>query len=901
MYSFIAQKRSSFFIVFLVTTLLTLLSSVLFLSQPVYARLSSIEGGCTADGITTGYSSPFTATKEQCLGRDTSRINYYQFAVELPSAIKNIEITMTKATNGQVMKFVKEGSDGLLYVSKPVNGPNAGFPVTLPDSNDECKKIAMVTIKAKAGGKEAAPITYNLCDYGVNRKIIYSTINDLVGDNGTTSTKGRIEGNIGILREGAPADDARRQGTIEKSGIISIKLSGQASKNDVNGSWYTLSNGNLRIDNLDPGTYDLKIHYNDCLNPGILSNWTSCDIPLTYPKIVVVAGKPTIITAPDGSIQYYNVKGEEAATATTTEKTSTTCGDEVPGVGWMICPLIDGFAGLNDSMWGIVSSLLKVNPLNQSDKIYEAWGVIRNIANVAFVIVFLIMIFSQISNFGISNYGIKKLLPRLIIGAILVNISFLIMQIVVDLANIVGSGLYDLIAGLVGSQVKSGWKIAINMLLVRDAAGATIAGIVLTGNLGAVFWMLLPMLAIGALSLLAAVFTLIFRQAIIPILAILAPLAFVAYLLPNTESWYKKWQKMLMSTLLLYPLAAVIFGGSKFASNIMIGDGKDFWKMLIGLIILVFPLFSLPFIASKGGAMVGAVGGFLTGLASKAKSPLTNVGKEYSNRAKLQADNKALNDKSKINPRGWNLQRRARNEAISQNQKSELDRSRAEYIAKTIGADDGFVERMTKGSGASAIDRAKARAISSIGKIEDDQIKDAITLYNSEKGPEYGHSKVAIDYEDAVRKGDTTKTLALQDILRNSGAPGVASLHEKLEKLENDGVFNSNEKLRFSVKRDILKAGLKGKDAGLNAWSYSDSTQKLYNLSRSEETFKSLTNEELAGQSSFVLDIATDSTKGGKFTIDHKVAEMILANQNTSQKLGNNGTMKKFKEAAGIE
>jgi hypothetical protein len=99
-------------------------------------------------------------------------------------------------------------------------------------------------------------------------------------------------------------------------------------------------------------------------------------------------------------------------------------------------------------MWKLVSNLLNVNPIEQSGSIYQAWGSIRSIANVLFVMFFLVIIFSQLTGAGITNYGVKKMLPKVIIAAILVNISFIIIQIGVDLANIVGSSLYTLIVGM---------------------------------------------------------------------------------------------------------------------------------------------------------------------------------------------------------------------------------------------------------------------------------------------------------------------------------------------------------------------------------------------------------------------------------------------------------------------
>jgi len=338
---------------------------------------------------------------------------------------------------------------------------------------------------------------------------------------------------------------------------------------------------------------------------------------------------------------YIDVADTEAKDLITfTGGDKKTCGSEVSAVGWLVCPLINGLTTLNDAMWGIVSGLLTVNPLNQADSIYTAWGAIRSIANVLFAIFFLIIIFSQISNLGITNYGIKKMLPRLIVCAILVNISFIIVQVMVDLANIIGSSLYDLLISITG-EVTLGWGSLVNLITGSMAgAGLAVGGVALAGGAAAAFWMLLPMAAMAALGLLTAVLTLIFRQAVIPVLAILAPLAFVAYLLPNTEKWFKKWRDLMISMLMLYPLAALVFGGAQFAANTIIGKGDDWWNLLIGLIILAVPLFSLPFLARQGGSILSAVGGAMSKLAEKARNPISGWSKGHEDlaRANYRAD-----------------------------------------------------------------------------------------------------------------------------------------------------------------------------------------------------------------------------------------------------------------------
>ncbi len=309
-----------------------------------------------------------------------------------------------------------------------------------------------------------------------------------------------------------------------------------------------------------------------------------------------------------------------------------TCGSEVSAIGWIVCAVAGAVLKVNDSMWWLAQYLLTLDPLQttsgghgQQDPVYAAWMAVRDVANVVFVIFFLMIIFSQLTSVGISNYGIKKMLPRLIVCAILVNVSFIIMQLAVDLSNIAGKGIYDFLKALAPPLFVSWWDafwLIFTGGLTFALGGAAVGVTLLTLGIPAAVMSLVLVALAGLFALIVAVLTLIIRTAIIPILVILAPLAFVAYIFPNTQVWYKKWRDLLISMLMMYPLAGVVFGGSDFAAVVIVSrNPNNFFNHLMGLTILTLPLFSLPFLARQGGAILNAANGALTKLADKARKP----------------------------------------------------------------------------------------------------------------------------------------------------------------------------------------------------------------------------------------------------------------------------------------
>ena len=301
--------------------------------------------------------------------------------------------------------------------------------------------------------------------------------------------------------------------------------------------------------------------------------------------------------------------------------TSTSC--DVQGIGWIICPLSNWLADGIDYMYSALQEFLKTKPLettNQNSGIYLAWVIMRNISNVAFIVAFLVIIYSQLTSVGISNYGVKKMLPRLVIAAVLVNLSFTICAILLDLSNVTGYAFQDAFMGIkntistVGENTGVGWTWS-EVIVMILSNGALAGGVVATVAMGAE---LLP-LALSALVGIGLVLLLVLlimaaRQALIVILIIISPLAFVCYLLPGTEKWFKKWRDLFFTMLVFFPAFAVIFGGAQLAGIIIIQNatGANGGIMqILGMVVQVIPLALTPIILKLSGGVLGKFAGFV--------------------------------------------------------------------------------------------------------------------------------------------------------------------------------------------------------------------------------------------------------------------------------------------------
>lgn len=254
----------------------------------------------------------------------------------------------------------------------------------------------------------------------------------------------------------------------------------------------------------------------------------------------------------------------------------TTCSLE--GVGWIVCPVLRSAAKAADYAFTFISQSflgLELTLFDSGSGVQQAWRVMWNIANVGFVLALLWVIYGHITGNAAGTYNIKRMLPRMIIGAVLVQVSFYVSQLLVDLSNIVGAAINNILGGIATSIGPSGMPLSTQ---VGSYDSVTLAGITggILGNTHVAWVLIAPLSAIVLLSALicaALIVVLIVRKTLVMALVLLSPLAFVAYLLPSTEHLFSRWLKLLLQTLLLFPVVAILLGTGQIVSASILKAG----------------------------------------------------------------------------------------------------------------------------------------------------------------------------------------------------------------------------------------------------------------------------------------------------------------------------------------
>lgn len=326
---------------------------------------------------------------------------------------------------------------------------------------------------------------------------------------------------------------------------------------------------------------------------------------------------------------YTQQSSSDIAVQVDTSTSGASC--NVDGVGWIVCSLSNWLAAGMDSIYHLLADLMKTPTPKQDDprdSIRMAWEIMRNIANAAFVIMFIIIIYSHITSLGVSNYGIKKILPRLIIAAIAMNLSLVICVFFIDISNILGIALQDMFNGIRDNLITNAtntsgnvttWSDITTLVLAGGASVVATGGVITSGTP-----LLLPLLLLMMLAMVMVFIVLAARQALIVILTIVSPIAFALYLLPGTEKWFEKWRETMFTMLLFFPAFAVVFGGAQLAGTvILMMPNVSLIAILLGLAVQVAPLAIAPLVMKLGGGVLNRLAGVINnpskGLIDKSK------------------------------------------------------------------------------------------------------------------------------------------------------------------------------------------------------------------------------------------------------------------------------------------
>ncbi len=212
--------------------------------------------------------------------------------------------------------------------------------------------------------------------------------------------------------------------------------------------------------------------------------------------------------------------------------------------------------------------------------IVNVWKVSLSLVDFLVVVGLLIAAFANIFRFNINTYGVKQVLPGLIIGIILANLSFFIMRLFLEGTGIISQMIGIIVAPYTTYDIGS---LAAGPFIVHNLStelikslfifpqgfqtlGAFTVGLITIGVVaggvtgGAIFLLVLILgfMFLPLLLFLVLLFLLYIREYILTVLFMISPLAFFSLGFPPLKPLWQRWWGTFWKWLLMAPAAIAI-------------------------------------------------------------------------------------------------------------------------------------------------------------------------------------------------------------------------------------------------------------------------------------------------------------------------------------------------------
>ena len=340
-------------------------------------------------------------------------------------------------------------------------------------------------------------------------------------------------------------------------------------------------------------------------------------------------------TSNEGRCCPPNQQPDSSGACQTSSDATLDCG--AGAASWVVCFGIQILQGAAQQVDSLIMNQLSVNTQDifntncsggssscnttNAQAYYAAWNSFRIIGTGIIVIAGLIMIVAQATGFeAVDAYTIRKVLPRLGIAIIGIQLSWPLMQIVINLFNVLGYDLRQIMYAPFASLPKTAGGGSVSEYILGNPLTLIVAGGTLWAIYGpAIFTFLLT----GFLAAILALAVLVIRQIGIIVLVIMAPVAIACYVLPGTQKVWKLWTDNFLGLLMMFPIISMLIAAGHILSAVA-RTGNTF-EQIVSIIAYFIPYFLLPLAFKMATGFIGNISGMINDRGKGAFDRLRNV------------------------------------------------------------------------------------------------------------------------------------------------------------------------------------------------------------------------------------------------------------------------------------
>jgi hypothetical protein len=241
-------------------------------------------------------------------------------------------------------------------------------------------------------------------------------------------------------------------------------------------------------------------------------------------------------------------------------------------------------SGLGVVLGLVIEVLVRVAQYNDfinARAIEKGWIVVRDLANMFFILVFLIIAFATILR--VESYNYKKHLPKLLLMAVFINFSKTIAGLIIDFGQVAMitfvNGFKDIGAGNL-----------IHMLGLTEILQLQEGSDISDWSILAAYLLGLLYIIVALVTIVAILAVLVMRMVMLWIYVVLSPLAFLLAAFPGGKKYSTMWWSNFSKEVIVGPVLAffiwlsfatvsITTGGSEIVPTTRINDGEEIKKI----------------------------------------------------------------------------------------------------------------------------------------------------------------------------------------------------------------------------------------------------------------------------------------------------------------------------------
>lgn len=240
-------------------------------------------------------------------------------------------------------------------------------------------------------------------------------------------------------------------------------------------------------------------------------------------------------------------------------------------LGWVLYPIIWVLGQILIMLIYILIGIAQYNDFINSNAVTFGWQLVRDLCNMFFILILLIIAFATILR--VEQYNLKTWLPKLLLMAVLINFSKLICGIFIDVTQVIMLTFVNAFKDMAGGNLTE--MLGVTKILnfdqgsAGDVTGWTILGSII---LALIFSIVSVVVVLTMLIMLAM------RIIMIWIYIVLSPLAYLLASFPQGQAYSQRWWSDFSKNLIVGPILA-FFIWLSFASLGGIEGSRDINKM----------------------------------------------------------------------------------------------------------------------------------------------------------------------------------------------------------------------------------------------------------------------------------------------------------------------------------